>query len=101
MEVRDTFENIERIIQENIRPVLRADGGDITLVDVKDGVVTIALKKSTMPVAFSKFLMTFRVRTGCSCGRCKVPVVAVKDGVLKRLKEEVPEVKEVVVVEDA
>jgi len=67
MEVRDTFENIERIIQENIRPVLRADGGDITLVDVKDGVVTIALKKGTTPVAFSKFLMTFRVRTGCSC----------------------------------
>ncbi|MEA1945135.1 MAG: NifU family protein [Euryarchaeota archaeon] len=38
MEVRGTFENIERIIQESIRPVLRADGGDITLVDVKDGV---------------------------------------------------------------
>ena len=28
---------------EKIRPALRADGGDVELVDVKDGVVTVRL----------------------------------------------------------
>ena len=97
MEDDDMFERIDMIIQESIRPVLKADSGDIALVDVSDGVVTITLEKPRVPTAFSSFLMTFKVRKGCSCGRCAVPVVAVKEGVLKRLREEVPEVREVVV----
>ena len=97
MENDDMFERIDEIIEESIRPVLRADGGDIALVDVRDGVVTVALEKPRVPTAFSSFLMTFKVRKGCSCGRCAVSVVAVKEGVLERLREEVPEVREVVV----
>lgn len=97
MEDDDMFERIDKIIQENIRPVLKADRGDIALVDVRDGVVTVALEKPRVPTAFSSFLMTFKVRKGCSCGRCAVPVVAVREGVLKRLREEVPGVREVVV----
>lgn len=97
MEDDDMFERIDEIIQESIRPVLKADSGDIALVDVSDGVVTVALEKPKVPTAFSSFLMTFKVRKGCSCGRCAVPVVAVKEGVLKRLREDVPEVREVVV----
>lgn len=93
MEDNDSLQKIEKIINESIRPVLRADGGDITLIDFRDGIVKIALKKTAVPVAFSNFLMTFRVRTGCSCGRCGIPSVAIRDGVLKRLREEVPDVK--------
>ncbi|MBW2690195.1 MAG: NifU family protein [Deltaproteobacteria bacterium] len=89
---------IDKIIQESIRPVLKADGGDITLVDFSYGVVKIALEKTRVPVTFSNFLMTFKVRTGCSCGRCPIPAVAIQDGVLKRLKEEMPEIKSVEVV---
>jgi len=91
------FERIDEIIQESIRQVLKADSGDIALVDVGDGVVTVSLEKPRVPTAFSSFLMTFKVRKGCSCGSCAVPVVAVKEGVLKRLREGVPEVREVVV----
>jgi Fe-S cluster biogenesis protein NfuA len=97
MEDDDMFERIDKIIQESIRPVLKSDNGDIALVDVRDGVVTVALEKPKVPTAFSSFLMTFKVRKGCSCGRCAVPVVAVMEGVLKRLREEVPDVREVVV----
>ena len=97
MEDDAMFERIDEIIQETIRPVLQADRGDISLVCVSDGVVTVALEKPKVPTAFSSFLMTFKVRKGCSCGRCAVPVVAVIEGVLKRLREEVPEVREVVV----
>ena len=43
MDESASFEMIDRIIQESIHPVLKADGGDITLVDFSDGVVKIAL----------------------------------------------------------
>jgi len=98
MDESTSFEMIDRIIQESIRPVLKADGGDITLVDFSDGVVKIALEKTRVPVTFSNFLITFKVRTGCSCGRCPIPAVAVQDGVLKRLKEEIPDIRNVEVV---
>ena len=98
MDESASFEMIDRIIQESIRPVLKADGGDITLVDFSDGVVKIAIEKTRIPVTFSIFLVTFKVRTGCSCGRCPIPVVAVQDGVLKRLKEEIPDIRSVEVV---
>ena len=66
MDESTSFEMIDRIIQESIRPVLKADGGDITLIDFSDGVVKIALEKTRVPVTFSNFLVTFKVRTGCS-----------------------------------
>ena len=56
---------IDRILQEGIRPVLKADGGDIALIDFSDGVVKIALEKTRVPVTFNNFLVTFEVRTGC------------------------------------
>jgi Fe-S cluster biogenesis protein NfuA len=51
MEDDDMFERIDEIIQENIRPVLKADRGDIALVDVRDGVVTVSLEKPRVPTA--------------------------------------------------
>ena len=98
MDESTSFEMIDKIIQESIRPVLKADGGDITLVDFSDGVVKIALEKTHVPVTFSNFLTTFKVRTDCSCGSCPIPPVAVRDGVLKRLKEEIPDISNVDVV---
>ena len=98
MDESTSFDMIDRIIQESIRPVLKADGGDITLINFSDGVVKIALEKTRVPVTFSNFLVTFKVRTGCSCGRCPVPSVAIRDGVLKRLKEEMPDIRNVEVV---
>ena len=63
---------------DKIRPALRADGGDIELVDVKDGVVTVRL-------------------TG-ACGCCPMSTMTLKMGVERVIKEEVPEVKELVAV---
>jgi len=63
---------------DKIRPALRADGGDVELVDVKDGVVTVRL-------------------TG-ACGSCPMSTMTLKMGVERIVKEEVPEVKELVAV---
>ncbi len=64
---------------EKIRPVLKADGGDVELVDVTDdGKVKVRL-------------------TG-ACGTCPMSQMTLKMGIERLLKKEVPEVKEVVSV---
>jgi Fe-S cluster biogenesis protein NfuA len=67
-------ENIEKAL-DKIRPTLRADGGDIELIDVVDGVVKVKL-------------------TG-ACGGCPMSQMTLKMGVEKVLKQQVPEVKSV------
>jgi Fe-S cluster biogenesis protein NfuA len=60
-----------------IRPSLNADGGDVELVEVTpDGVVKVKL-------------------TG-ACGGCPMSQMTLKMGIERMLKQEVPEVKEVV-----
>ncbi len=61
-----------------IRPALQADGGDVELVDVNDGVVSVKL-------------------TG-ACDGCPMSAMTLKTGIERLLKEEIPEVKEVVAV---
>lgn len=70
-------EKVEAIIKR-IRPNLQADGGDIKLLDVKDGVVKVAL-------------------TG-ACGTCPMSQMTLKMGVESVLKEHIPEVKKVEMV---
>ncbi len=69
-------EQVEKVINE-IRPMLRMDGGDIELVDVSDdGVV--------------------KVRLQGACAGCPGATMTLKFGVEKILKEKVPEVTAVV-----
>jgi Fe-S cluster biogenesis protein NfuA len=67
-------DSVEKAL-EKIRPALRADGGDIELIDVVDGVV--------------------RVRLTGACGGCPMSQMTLKMGVEKVLKQQVPEVKSV------
>lgn len=61
---------------EKIRPMLRADGGDVELVEVTaDGVV--------------------RVRLEGACHGCAMSRMTLKNGIERVLKEEVPGVTEV------
>lgn len=62
---------------EKVKPMLKADGGDVELVDVSDdGIVKVKL-------------------TG-ACGCCPMSQMTLKSGIEKVIKEAVPEVKEVV-----
>lgn len=60
---------------DKIRPSLRADGGDIELIDVVDGVVKVKL-------------------TG-ACGGCPMSQMTLKMGVERVLKQQVPGIKSV------
>jgi Fe-S cluster biogenesis protein NfuA len=61
-----------------IRPALLADGGDVELIDVNEGVVTLRL-------------------TG-ACGGCPMATMTLRHGIERVLKKEVPEIKEVIAV---
>ena len=63
---------------DKIRPALMADGGNIELVNVEDGIVTVRL-------------------TG-ACGSCPMSTMTLRMGVERVLREEVPELKEMVAV---
>ena len=60
---------------DSIRPALQADGGDVELLGVEDGVV--------------------RVRLTGACMGCPMATLTLKKGIEARLKELVPEVKAV------
>ncbi len=71
-------EEVQKILDQ-IRPALQADGGDVELVEVTDdGIV--------------------KVRLQGACGTCPMSQMTLKMGIEKRIKEEMPSVKEVVAV---
>ena len=70
-------EKVEEVLNK-IRPQLEADGGNVELVDVSDGTVKVSL-------------------TG-ACAGCPMSTLTLKMGIEKILKQEIPEIKEVVAV---
>jgi len=37
------FRKVEQIVEQSVRPLLRADGGDLEIVDIKDELVYVKL----------------------------------------------------------
>ena len=70
-------DKVEELL-EKIRPALVRDGGNVELVEVADGTVKVKL-------------------TG-ACAGCPMSTMTLKNGIERILKEEIPEVKEVVAV---
>ncbi len=69
---------VEEVL-DKLRPMLRFDGGDVELVDIgEDGTVYVRLMGS--------------------CHGCAMSLYTLKGGIEMKLKEEIPEVKEVVAV---
>jgi Fe-S cluster biogenesis protein NfuA len=61
---------------KKIRPMLQRDGGDVELVDVVEGVVSVRLKGA--------------------CSGCPMSQMTLKNGIERFLKQEIPGVKSVV-----
>ena len=70
-------DKVEEVLNK-IRPRLMADGGNVELIGVDDGVVKVKL-------------------TG-ACGGCAMATITLRMGIERILKQEIPEVKEVVAV---
>ena len=71
-------EKVEQAL-DKIRPMLMTDGGNVDLVEVTDdGIVRLKL-------------------TG-TCGCCPMSQMTLKMGIEKLLKEDIPEIKEVIAI---
>jgi len=70
-------EKVEAVLAQ-VRPALQADGGDVELVDMNEGVVSLKLKGA--------------------CAGCPMATMTLRNGIERILKEQVPEVKEVIAV---
>jgi Fe-S cluster biogenesis protein NfuA len=57
---------------DKIRPMLQKDGGDVELVDVQNGIVTVRLRGA--------------------CVGCPMSQMTLKNGIEKLLKREIPEI---------
>ncbi len=75
--VQTTKDKVTKAL-DNIRPYLVKDGGDVQLVDVTNGIVKVHLVGA--------------------CAGCPMSTMTLKNGIERILKQEVPEVKEVVAV---
>ena len=72
-------ERVEKVI-DKIRPYIQSDGGDISLVSVHEdtGIVEVQLHGA--------------------CGTCPSSTATLKGGVERMVRQEIPEIKEVVTV---
>ena len=67
-------EKVEAAI-DKIRPMLQADGGDVELIGVEDGIVKVRLKGA--------------------CAGCPMSQMTLKNGIERVLKQQIPEIKAV------
>ncbi len=70
-------DKVEEVL-DRLRPSLVADGGNVELISVNDGVVKVKL-------------------TG-ACAGCPMSTLTLKMGIERMLKQAIPEIKEVVAV---
>jgi Fe-S cluster biogenesis protein NfuA len=67
------LERVLEVIENRIRPRVRMDGGDITLVDVEDGIV--------------------KIRLSGACSACASTQMTLSQGVERILRQEIPEIR--------
>ena len=65
-------------VLDKVRPYLVRDGGNVELIDVNDG--------------------TVKVKLVGACAGCPMSKLTLKNGIERILKQEIPEVKEVIAV---
>ena len=76
--ISETEMQIRRVIDEEIRPAVARDGGDIIFDSYEDGIV--------------------RLRLQGACSSCPSSIMTLKMGIENRLKQVIPEIREVVSV---
>lgn len=76
------LEKAVRVALDEIRPFLESDGGDISLVDIVDEKLV-------------------KVQLHGACVACSVNQMTLKTGVEMTIKKHVPQIEEVISVEDA
>ncbi|MFM2163266.1 MAG: hypothetical protein RLZZ383_2778 [Pseudomonadota bacterium] len=79
-ELELTRDNVEAVLDAEVRPMLQADGGDITLVDIEDGDI--------------------HVRLVGACSSCASSVMTMRFGVERVLQDRFPTMRDLIQVDD-
>ena len=66
------YERVDEIIEKQVRPALKADGGDVELHDVKDGIVVVSLQGM--------------------CSTCPSAKNTLQNGILGCIQDQIPEI---------
>ena len=74
------YEEIEAVLDEHVRPLLRTHGGDMEVVEVEDGVVRFKLKGK--------------------CAGCPAADLTTGELIQTTLTEHLPQIKQAVLVQD-
>ena len=72
-----TFENVDNVL-DTIRPALMADGGNVELVDVADGIIKLRLQGA--------------------CAGCPMSQMTLRMGIERELRKQIPDIQEVISV---
>ncbi len=72
----ESVKRIKEILDNEIRPAIAMDGGDCEFIGFEDGILTLQLQGA--------------------CSSCPSSVMTLKMGIENRLREDIPELKEVV-----
>lgn len=72
-------EAVRRALENKVRPAIQLDGGDVELLGVENGVVT--------------------VRMFGACDGCPLSPVTLRAGIERILRDEIPDIREVVAIE--
>lgn len=73
-------DQIKQIIEENIKPMLYMDGGNIEFVEYTDRILKVRLKGA--------------------CSGCPFSTHTLKEGIERIIKEKIPEIKEVIEIKE-
>lgn len=74
------YEEIEAVLDEHVRPLLRTHGGDMELLSAKDGVVRFKLKGK--------------------CAGCPAADLTTEELIQASLMEHLPQIKQAILVQD-
>lgn len=75
----EVIKQIKRILNTEIRPVVALDGGDIVFANYNEGILSLHMKGA--------------------CSGCPSSTATLKEGIETRMKELLPEIKEVIAVQ--
>lgn len=72
-----TFENVDKVL-DSVRPALMADGGNVELVEVQNGIVKLRLQGA--------------------CAGCPMSQMTLRMGIERELRKQLPDIQQVLSV---
>ena len=94
------YEEIERVLDQHVRPLLRGHGGDMEVLGLEDGVLHTFPLAGTRPRGGNDEEDQVRFRLLGKCSGCPAAGLTTEELIRAEVVERVPEVREVALVQE-